>query len=273
MDTLSFESELKQCMTTPWFVQQCCHIIEEHNMKELPTPKHNQIQNNFLSAIFQELFVKTCLKDYDEDEEADEQLFKKEKELLYNTESYKNFMNGQTFDLTPIIRVEFYPNRFWDVMLTQRFNRQIISCFFSDINIAKYHEQKIQQEMHEHQNTLSITARNNNLFGPMLHFLAENVCNCDIYVTIVPTLDNEYPSVYHKIKENIQEEEEYEEYEDMFFRIHNKYVLLVEDFQSMYTSKEQLKEIFEMSDIKVIFLNDLLGRTTQSQGCHDTMIS
>ena len=142
MDTLSFESELKQCMTTPWFVQQCCHMIEEHNMKELPTPKHNQIQNNFLSAIFQELFVKTCLKDYDEDEEADEQLFKKEKALLYNTESYKNFMNVKTFDLTPIIRVEFYPHKFWDVMLTQRFNHQIISCCFSDINIAKYHEQK-----------------------------------------------------------------------------------------------------------------------------------
>ena len=46
-------------------------------------------------------------------------------------------MNGQAFDLTPIIQIEFYPNRFWDVKLTQRFKRQIISCCFSDINILK----------------------------------------------------------------------------------------------------------------------------------------
>ena len=165
-------------------------------------------------------------------------------------------MNGQRFDLTPIIFVNFYPGIFWDVKLTQRFRKQYMSCFLPDINAAEYHKQKIYQS--EIAKTLSIIARKDESSKAMLRFLAVNVDNCDIYVTIVPTLGDEYPFVLRKINKNTQDPMDYLE-NDCLIEVH--YVLLIEDFQSMYTSKEQLKEIFQMNQIRILFFNDLLGYT------------
>ena len=37
------------------------------------------------------------------------------------------------------------------------------------------------------------------------------------------------------------------------------HILLVENFNSINTSKEQLIDIFALSDIKVLFIDDLIG--------------
>ena len=87
-----------------------------------------------------------------------------------------------------------------------------------------------------------------------------------IFIEIKPTLGDDYPNVLRKMKmqrektvkeDNLyQSYEYYKKYSDIF---DNKYlfILIINNYDSVNTSKEILKEIFYQSDILVIFLSEL----------------
>jgi|694.fasta_scaffold00020_80 hypothetical protein len=70
------------------------------------------------------------------------------------------------------------------------------------------------------------------------------------YIEVKPLLGDDYPCVLRKMKQQISLTEKLNDV--------GKYVLLVKDFSSSTTSKEQLIQIFQQSNIKVVYLNDVI---------------
>jgi hypothetical protein len=82
----------------------------------------------------------------------------------------------------------------------------------------------------------------------------------NIYIEIKPLLGDDYPNVLRKM--NQQKNLTYCDLDKKFFTKFNKdkgiIILLVKDFVSSSTTKEQLIQIFNQSNIKVIFLKDII---------------
>lgn len=85
-------------------------------------------------------------------------------------------------------------------------------------------------------------------------------CRCDnlvsrytrkVYCEIKPLLGDDYPCVLRKMNTKIKLIVSSNEYS------YNKFILLVKDFASSSTTKEQLTQIFQQSEIEVIFLRDV----------------
>ena len=80
--------------------------------------------------------------------------------------------------------------------------------------------------------------------------------NSNIYCIIKPILGDDYPYVLSEI--NIHRKKLDKDDDDDYVDADIHLVLIVETFNAIYTSKEQLIKIFEMSDIDVFFIDDLL---------------
>ena len=99
-------------------------------------------------------------------------------------------------------------------------------------------------------------------FGIKLNFVFDYLEISHIYCSIKPLLGDEYPSLLLQL--NIEQESDNTDNEEicgLSYDVNRYDVILVEEFNSKYTSKEQLKEIFEKSDIYVFFINDLIYTT------------
>jgi len=85
-----------------------------------------------------------------------------------------------------------------------------------------------------------------------------------ICIEIKPSLGDDYPCVLRKMKTQIQltineytiKEPKPGEYKYKY--LPSNYVLLIKDFNSAITTKEQLISIFNQSNIKIVFIDDLL---------------
>ena len=75
--------------------------------------------------------------------------------------------------------------------------------------------------------------------------------NSYIYIEIKPILGDDYPNVLRKMKQ----QKNLTSCNTEMMREH--YILLVKDFASSTTTSEQLIQIFNQSNIKVIFLKDI----------------
>ena len=99
-----------------------------------------------------------------------------------------------------------------------------------------------------------------------LYFVFDYLEISDIYCTIKPILGDEYPSLLLQLNTEqeilILDDTVFTE-EDCGFDFDKDFyhIVLVEEFNSKYTSKKQLTDIFEMSDIKILFMNDLIYDT------------
>lgn len=69
-----------------------------------------------------------------------------------------------------------------------------------------------------------------------------------------PSLGDDYPCVLRKMKTQIELTNNDKNFEEKEFR---KYILIIGNFTSKYTTKEDLISIFKQSDIKVIFTHKL----------------
>jgi hypothetical protein len=75
---------------------------------------------------------------------------------------------------------------------------------------------------------------------------------------IKPILSDDYPCVLRKLTNQIQitETSNKSKYDNTFQNM--RYVLIIENFTSTYTTKEQLIEIFKQSKIDVVFIDELV---------------
>lgn len=88
--------------------------------------------------------------------------------------------------------------------------------------------------------------------------------NCCIFCELKPVLGDDYPHVLRKMKTQI----ELTKTDKNFRRSSKKYVLIVEKFESLHCSKEQLILIFNQANISIIFIDDIFQQdknTNKSQ--------
>ena len=226
--------------------------------QSLLTPERNRLQNKFLDPAFQNIIIKKCIEERDMQEEYEEI------NQLYETDLYKKCMSDRKFDLNSRIEVEFNTQPNCHVYLRHQYNTPVISCRFSDIHVAKHHKQIIEETLNLKCMKVKICKDITNMI--YLYFVFDYLEISDIYCTIKPILGDEYPSLLLQLntEQQIQllddtvfiEEHCGFDVDKDFFQI-----VLVEEFNSKYTSKKQLTDIFEMSDIKILFMNDLIYDT------------
>ena len=235
MDCNTFEDFLKECMSK-LSKQRFVDTIDQCTYTQ--SPERNRLQNCFLDTEFQKLVVKKSVN-------VENCLSSSHIQQFYRTEFYQKCMNGKRFTLDNKIEIEFNPGTFWDVVMTQEYTGFVMECSFTDMEVVDYHAQRLKETLNSA--TIDIFTRcNKPTIGFRLHDKIKQVL-----CLIRPTLGDEYPSVLRAM--NIKNEEDQDEYEV------EGVVLLVEHFSAIYTSKEQLKQIFKHSGITVLFYNDLIG--------------
>ena len=254
MEEVCFEENLKKCMSKPWFIKKCASVFnivtkstEEYKNTEFLShlAEHNRLQNNFLSKEFQTLIVKKCVGDYSvytEDEIKDIDAF-------YNTELYKKCMNDKKFNIETYLFVEFNPNKNWDIVLRHKSQRGNIYCDFENKEVVNYHI----EEINDNFENLSACC---GAFSTSKLVITRSECDqrSHIFCIIKPSLGDGYPCVLSEINIEYKKLNKNDDYVDIDIFP----VLLVERFNAIHTSKEQLIKIFEMSEINVFFIDELL---------------
>lgn len=235
---------LEWCKQQEWFKKFpivyniCVNQTIVNQTENSKTPEHNKIQNLFL-----------------EEENV--------KKLLVKV--FKLKLNHLYIDCDPKYSVKFEKQYNWDLFI-DRNDFSYCSCPDDDDDFKCVCEEKKNYKK-----------RYNIPKDRDFRKKSEN-----IYCEIKPLLGDDYPCVLRKMntqikltdnfislendKFKISHENDrryynsYEEYKFAFQEniIKPNYILLVKDFTSSTTTKEQLIEIFQQSNIKVIFLKDVI---------------
>ena len=207
------------------------------------TPEHNKIQNLFLEEENQN-------KLYDV-------LFNLNHKSLINkiqnglihkdfNKYFEDYNKEWLKNLFSINKIEFEAKYNWDILIHteehilslqykkeyQKEEKNILKKYFIDIfNFKKFYV-------------------NNENEGVDVSIL---LIKPSIYIEIKPLLGDDYPNVLRKMKQQVKLTSC--DKDNMLCK--KLYILLVKDFASSTTTKEQLIEIFQQSNIKVIFLKDI----------------
>ena len=253
---------LDWCKQQDWFLKKfpivyniCVNQTISTNNQNSKTPEHNRIQNMFLE--FEN--VRKLLKN----------VFKGVFKIPDKVKKCDQFSNGKIQVNEGKTTFEGMYN--WDIIV-EKYEWQITCGCLDDCSCG------LSEEFSER------------------YTLPEGISGVkfdELYCEIKPCLGDDYPCVLRKMKTQIEltnryakkySENEIDKLEtearrdiDMrqywtknkgCFRvacrqasINPKYVLLIKDFESSTTTKEQLIKIFEQSDIKVIFIHELLSTT------------
>jgi hypothetical protein len=219
------------------------------------TPEHNKIQNLFLEEENQNRLIDLLFK-------ATKNKFNKINEG-FNHKDYSEYFQGSkknsmTFHQLFKIKVEFETKYNWDILLQIK-NGSIVVEFKEEY---KNYDLKILQK---YFNDIFNFDNKNMLIERGLEWARtpKTLLDSDsynIYIEIKPLLGDDYPNVLRKM--NQQKILTYCDLDKKFFTKFNKdkgiIILLVKDFVSSSTTKEQLIQIFNQSNIKVIFLKDII---------------
>jgi len=212
------------------------------------TPEHNKIQNLFLEEENQNRLI--------------DLLFKATKNKLnkinegFNHKDYSEYFQGckessMTFHQLFKIKVEFETKYNWDILLKINKNWGGGSIVVEFKEEYKNYDLEILQKYFndifnfDNKNMLSRCRTPELLY----------IDSYDIYIEIKPLLGDDYPNVLRKM--NIQKNLTSCDKDKRFDRDKMIIILLVKDFASSTTTKEQLIQIFNQSNIKVIFLKDI----------------
>lgn len=148
----------------------------------------------------------------------------KEDDTLYSANELENKKNEYIKKYN-----DEYENRFYEYYKKESkiFYKKIVGNYFSDVILENGIISKICLEIKEDRHL-------------------PNIC-CEIK----PILSDDYPNVLRKMKNQIQLLES-SEINDKFI-----YVLFIDEFKSDVTSVDELRMIFNQSNIKIIFLNEI----------------
>ena len=124
---------------------------------------------------------------------------------------------------------------------------------------SKYNEYRInyyKQILQQYFKSGNVSTINQNQFQISIAF--KPLLN--IYCEIKPILGDDYPCVLRKMNTQISATEM-----KIGDKEYNRYVLLVDKFESSVTTDEQLIEIFKQSNIRVIFANQIIPEIQLNQ--------
>jgi hypothetical protein len=93
-------------------------------------------------------------------------------------------------------------------------------------------------------------------------YITSNMIN--VYCELKPLLGDDYPCVLRKIKLQMNLTEKTKDYKT----IYKYYVLIIDNFSSTTTTKDQLLEIFLQSYIKIIFVDEIKKELPQIEYDH-----
>lgn len=239
---------LEWCKQQEWFKKFpivyniCVNQTIVNQNENSKTPEHNKIQNLFLEEENQNRLIDLLLNPKSIINKIQNGLIHKDFNKYF--EKYDGDMSFN--QLFTIYKIEFESTYNWDVFLKikgQYFNFiykkeywrikwDILEKYFTDIfNIKK----------------CEISSYSDGKTNATLNY------DSYIYIEIKPLLGDDYPNVLRKMKQQVNITSC-----DKDNRLCKKlYILLVKDFASSTTTKEQLIQIFNQSNIKVIFLKDI----------------
>lgn len=128
--------------------------------------------------------------------------------------------------------------------------------YYYDI-IKKYYD-KQEYNPNKYERKICVEKINENQYEIIMNICDyENAVCCELK----PTLSDDYPVVLRKLKTQIELTKNYNnptsrgsKFEDFN---NKKYILIIGSFTSLHVSKEQLITIFNQSNIKVIFTNEI----------------
>ena len=163
-------------------------------------------------------------------------------------------MSGKKFNIETFLFVEFNLDKNWDIVLRHSIARGQIYCDFEDEEVVNYHKQEINDNFKIFRACCGSLSTSRLVITMSESGQRSN--NSNIYCIIKPILGDDYPYVLSEI--NIHRKKLDKDDDDDYVDADIHLVLIVETFNAIYTSKEQLIKIFEMSDIDVFFIDDLL---------------
>ena len=212
------------------------------------TPEHNKIQNLFLEEE-----IKNKLYDVLFNYNHKSLINKIQNGLIhkdfnkyfedYNKEMLKNLFSSN--------KIEFEAKYNWDILI----RTDEYELFF----LLKYKKEYWKEEKNILKKYFIDIFNLKNCYvdkeneGVYVSISLIKQLSYNIYIEIKPLQGDDYPNVLRKMKQ--QKNLTSCDKDNMLCK--KLYILLVKDFASSTTTKEQLIEIFQQSNIKVIFLKDI----------------
>lgn len=236
---------LEWCKQQEWFKKFpivyniCVNQTIVNQNENSKTPEHNKIQNLFLEKENQNRLIDLLFK-------ATKNKFNKINEG-FNHKDYSEYFQGckessMTFHQLFKIKVEFETKYNWDILLqiNKNWHSQIVVKFKEEI--YKNNDLEIRQKYFN--DIFNFDMQTGVMYPKLIYIDSYN-----IYIEIKPLLGDDYPNVLRKM--NIQKDLTYCDLDKRII------ILLVKDFASSTTTREQIIQIFNQSNIKVIFLKDI----------------
>jgi hypothetical protein len=238
---------LEWCKQQAWFskcttVYNIC-VNQTITQTDSKTPQHNKLQNLFLDRRFN---IELINKIYGLDKTV---VFLNS---LFESEEYKKYFGDQRFNTNDygleksMIKTEFETIFNWDVCLLLGVYVRGKGSYSSNGNRIllepKYNNQVRDINKHLFMNSSNIETWE----GKTVHYTFAD-CVSTLYIEIKPLLGDDYPNVLRKMNTQIKLTNDSD----------GRYILLIGEYASSTTSKEQLIQIFKQSKIRVVFTDDL----------------
>lgn len=207
------------------------------------TPEHNKMQNLFLEEENQNKLYDVLFNHKSLINKIQNGLIHKDfNKYFEDFEDYKEWLKN----LFSINKIEFEAKYNWDILIHTE--EHILSLQYKK-EYWKEEKNILKKYFIDIFNFKNCYVNNENEGVDVSILLIKP----SIYIEVKPLLGDDYPNVLRKMKQQVNITSC-----DKYNRLCKKlYILLVKDFASSTTTKEQLIEIFQQSNIKVIFLKDI----------------
>jgi hypothetical protein len=251
-DLIADKSYVDWCKQQDWFKKfpSVYNIVVHQTIQSntnSKTPEHNRIQNMFLKDDFQNSIL-TFICDLSPG------TISKILDSIYSNEDYIKYFGEQTIDTSTFNythskkSIEFEAVNNWDVILTCKAYSphitSIIKGYDSDFNKILYITNSCDK----------LVSLSKLCTCTQVPFDMSMWVDMALFIEIKPILSDDYPCVLRKMKSQIELTNKIKyTYTDYC----KYYILLVDKFSSDVTTIEDIKTIFEQSNIKVILLDEI----------------
>lgn len=246
---------LEWCKQQEWFKKFpivyniCVNQTIVNQNENSKTPEHNKIQNLFLEEENQNKLYDVLFNHKSLINKIQNGLIHKDFNKYF--EDYnKEWLKKNLFSINKI-KIEFEAKYNWDILIPTYEYEYIFSL--------KYKKEYWKEEKNILKKYFIDIFNFKNCYvdkeneGVYVSISLIKLPSYNIYIEIKPLLGDDYPNVLRKMKQQVKLTSC--DKDNMLCK--KLYILLVKDFASSTTTKEQLIEIFQQSNIEVIFLKDI----------------
>lgn len=248
-DLLNDKKYLDWCKNQDWFSKFpviyniCVNQTIQSNNLDAPTPEHNKLQNLFLHKKNQISLVYKLMR---------LNFMVNELEKIYPSEKYNLYFGIQRFTFNFETDIEFEGKFNWDFILSVDWRNSHTDIISNMSPILSYNHSAYELFTDIFKDI------------PFLNYYSEEkMCihlgmNKKIYCEIKTLLGDDYPCVLRKMKNQI-----------LLTRDNRAlYALIIKEFNSSSTSKDELLLIFKQANIKIIFIDEIIsGDTPNINSC------